>query len=186
MTNHDKQEIEDDDILEEMEEEIEDIENEEWDIDDNKLKDTQTWWNTEVDKLKDLLARTSADFENFKKRVERDKADMIFFLKADIFKKILPRIDDLERIIENTPDDMKQWVLFEGILSLQKALLKDINKMWVKSFNSIWEEANPDQHDIMTQVPWKKESIIFDEFEKWYMLNDKVLRHAKVVVWAGE
>jgi molecular chaperone GrpE (heat shock protein) len=48
-----------------------------------------------------------ADFENFKKRVERDKQDMIFFLKSDIFKKILPRIDDLERIITNTPEEMK-------------------------------------------------------------------------------
>jgi molecular chaperone GrpE len=43
-----------------------------------------------------------ADFENFKKRVDRDKNDMIFFLKQDIFKKLLPLIDDLERIIKNT------------------------------------------------------------------------------------
>jgi molecular chaperone GrpE len=54
-----------------------------------------------------------ADFENFKKRVERDKQDMIFFLKQDIFKKILPRIDDLERIIKNTPEDMQNGALFE-------------------------------------------------------------------------
>jgi molecular chaperone GrpE (heat shock protein) len=48
-----------------------------------------------------------ADYENFKKRVERDRQDMIFFLKSDIFKKILPRLDDLERIINNTPDELK-------------------------------------------------------------------------------
>ncbi|MDP2395730.1 MAG: nucleotide exchange factor GrpE [bacterium] len=58
-------------------------------------------------KCKEMLARTMADYENFKKRVERDKMDMIFFLKSDIFKKILPRLDDLERILKNTPDDMK-------------------------------------------------------------------------------
>jgi len=61
----------------------------------------------EFQKLKDLLSRTQADFDNFKKRTERDKEDMIFFLKSDIFKKILPRLDDIERIIKNTPEDMQ-------------------------------------------------------------------------------
>jgi len=54
---------------------------------------------------------------------------MIFFLKLDIFKKILPRLDDLERIIKNTPDDMKGGALFDGILSLEKALNKDLTTM---------------------------------------------------------
>jgi len=186
MTNHNKEDIENDEILEEMEEEIEEIETQEWDIDDEKLDDAQTGWNSEVDRLKDLLARTSADFDNFKKRVDRDRDDMIFYLKSDIFKKILPRIDDLERIIKNTPEDMQEWALFEWVLSLEKTLKKDISSMWVSAFESIWEEANPDKHDVMTKVPGKPENIICDEFEKGYTLNDRVLRHAKVVVWAGE
>jgi molecular chaperone GrpE len=55
--------------------------------------------SSECDKLKEAFARQQADFENFKRRVERDREDMIFFLKSDIFKKILPRLDDLQRII---------------------------------------------------------------------------------------
>jgi molecular chaperone GrpE len=54
-----------------------------------------------------------ADFDNFKKRTERDRTDMIFFLKQDIFKKILPRLDDLDRMIKNTPEDLKNNALFE-------------------------------------------------------------------------
>jgi len=54
-----------------------------------------------------------ADFDNFKKRTERDRTDMIFFLKQDIFKKILPRLDDLERMIKNTPEELKENALFE-------------------------------------------------------------------------
>jgi molecular chaperone GrpE len=54
-----------------------------------------------------------ADFENYKKRVERDKQEMIFFLKKDILKNILPRIDDMERIIKNTPDELKENALYE-------------------------------------------------------------------------
>jgi len=54
-----------------------------------------------------------ADFDNFKKRTERDKTEMIFFLKQDIFKKILPRLDDLDRMIKNTPEDLMNNALFE-------------------------------------------------------------------------
>ena len=53
----------------------------------------------EIARLKELLARTQADYENYTKRTERDKADMLAFMRGDILKKILPRIDDLERMI---------------------------------------------------------------------------------------
>jgi molecular chaperone GrpE len=98
----------------------------------------------------------------------------------------LPRLDDLDRIIKNTPNELKSNALFEWIVSMQSKLIEDLDKMWVKSFDSKGEEVNPDKHDVMTTVPGQKEWIIFDEFEKWYVLWDKVLRHAKVVVWAGE
>jgi molecular chaperone GrpE len=56
-------------------------------------------------RLKDSLTRTQADYQNFRTRTERDKSDMIFFLKQDVFTKILPRVDDLERILSNTPEE---------------------------------------------------------------------------------
>ena len=179
MTKNDKDNIEEQDIVDEMEREIEDIENEEWDVDEEKLDDAI---NPGIEKLKDTLAVVSADFENFKKRTDRDRHDMIFFLKSDIFKKILPRLDDLERIVKNTPKDMQIWPLFEWILVLEKNLKKDITSLWVEPFDSVWFEVDPDKHDVMTQIPWK-EWIILEEFEKWYMLSGRVLRHAKVVVW---
>jgi len=59
------------------------------------------------------LARTQADYKNFQTRTERDKSEMIFFLKQDIFKKILPRIDDLERIIISTPEEEQKGAIFD-------------------------------------------------------------------------
>ena len=184
MTKDERDNIEEQDLVEEMQEEINEIENEEGEIDEEKLEESQTWNISEIDKLKDTLARTQADFVNFQQRTTRDKEDMIFFLKSDILKKILPRIDDLERMITNTPEEMREGALYEGIISMQTKLLADLDKMGVKPFNSKWEEVNPDKHDVMTTVPGQKEWIIFDEFEKWYNLWDKVLRHAKVVVGA--
>lgn len=179
-----KNKLEEQDIVEEMQEEIEELENEEWvneeweNEEDNIELESE---NAEVQKLKDSLLRVQADFDNFKKRADRDRDDMIFFLKSDIFKKILPRVDDLERIIKNTPEDMQNWPVYEWVLALEKWLKKDLKSMWVSNFESIWKEADPHKHDVMTQVPWK-ENVIIDEFEKWYELNDRILRHAKVVV----
>lgn len=140
--------------------------------------------NDEIVKLKELLTRTQADYQNFKFRSERDRDDMMFFLKYDIFKKILPRIDDLERMIKNTPEDQKNWALYEWVLALEKALKRDLDNLWVKPFVSVWDEVNPNKHEVMTQIPSETPWVIVDEFEKGYMLGDRVLRVAKVIVGA--
>ncbi len=186
MTKDEKDNIEEQDLVDEMQEEIQDIENEESDTNEVDNEESTLSGNTEVDKLKDTLARTQADFVNFKQRVERDKEDMIFFLKSDILKKVLPRIDDIQRMIQNTPEEMREWALYEGIISMETKLLTDLDKMGVKPFESKWETVDPNKHDVMTTVPGQEKWIIFDEFEKGYNLGEKVLRHAKVVVWAGE
>lgn len=181
MSKKDKDLIEEQDIIEEMEEEIEEIEDEEGNIDEEKLKEAE---NPSSDKTKELLAKVTADFDNFKKRTERDREDMIFFLKSDILKKVFPRIDDMERMLKNTQEELKETPLYEGVVSMHKKLSSDLKSMWVESFDSIWQEVNPDLHDVMSAVPGKETGIIFEEFEKGYMLNWKVLRHAKVIVGA--
>ncbi len=186
MSREEKNTQEEKDIIEEMEVEVDQIENEEWQIDEEKLEDAVTWeYDEEIsEKKEDTLSRVMADFENYKKRVERDREEMIFFLKKDILKNILPRVDDMERIIKNTPEELKENALYEWVVSMHKKLVWDLDKMWVKPFDSIWEEIDPNKHDVMTTVPGQESWIIFDEFEKWYMLWDTVLRHAKVVVGA--
>ena len=180
---HDKEEILEEELTNEAELEADIFEEQEERIEEQQEEIQQD--ESEISKLKDMLTRVQADHDNFKKRTERDKQDMIFFLKGDIFKKILPRLDDLERMIKNTPEEMASGVLYEGIITLQKTLLKDLKWLWVEAFESIWEDVNPDMHEVMTQVPGEEWKII-DEFEKWYILWDKVLRVAKVVVGNGQ
>ena len=180
---HDKEEILEQEVTQEAEHEADIFEEQEDIIEEQQEEIERDEW--QIAKLKDSLARSQADFENFKRRTERDKSDMVFFLKNDIFKKILPRIDDLERIIKNTPEDMRSGALYEWIISLQKSLLKDLRSMWVQAFDSLWDQVDPHKHEVMTQVPWE-EGVIIDEFEKGYMLWEKVLRVAKVVVGNGQ
>ncbi len=185
MVKHDKQDRENEDIIEEMQEEIHEIENEEGHIDEQKLEDAiHPWSSDEVEKLKDALSRSQADFENFKKRTERDRGDMIFFLKLEIFKKVLPRLDDLERMLKNTPEDMRSGALYEWLVATEKALKKDLTSLGVVAFESLGQPVDPNKHEVMTQVPGEQIWLIVDEFEKGYMLGDKVLRVAKVVVAA--
>lgn len=192
MTKHDKKDKKTEEIIEEIvdlddtneendlvieEENIEKIERKE----DEEVEQLENNLNNELIKLKEVFARQQADFDNFKKRVERDREDMTFFLKADILKKVLPRIDDLQRIIASTPEEQKEDAMYKWILSIEKKLIQDLEKMWVKAFDSKWHKVDPDKHEVMTQIPWKS-WIILDEFEKWYMVGDRVLRVAKVVV----
>ena len=174
MAKHkDKEILEEQEIIEEAEEELEEIVDEDGEVDEEKL-------------YKDKYMKLQADFENFKSRVDREKSDMIFFLKQDILLKVLPRLDDLQRMIKNTPKHERKWALYEGLVTLEKKLVSDLEKMWVKAFCSKWKDVNPDMHEVMTTIPGQKENIICDEFEKGYKLDGRILRHAKVVVWAGE
>lgn len=165
---------------------MEDLIQETNELEENKqiLEEKSNIENDEISKLKDQLARTQADYQNFKFRSERDRKDMIFFAKYDIFKKILPRIDDLERMIKNTPADNQNWALYEWIIAMEKSFKRDLEALWVNPFVSIWQEVNPDRHEVMTQIQSETPWIIVDEFEKWYLLWDRVLRVAKVIVWA--
>lgn len=140
--------------------------------------------NDEVLKLKDALSRVNADYQNFKTRVDRDRLDMIFFLKQDIFNKILPRLDDLERIILNTKEEEKNTSIYTWILSMEKSFKRDLEGLWLKSFESVWLELDPEKHEVMTQIPSETPWIIVSEFEKWYLLWDRVVRVSKVVVWS--
>ena len=184
--NDTKEAIEESEVMEEAQESIENLTDENWEISEEKVEEAQGEENPQIAQLKDALLKSQADYENFKRRTSRDKDEMVFFIKSKLINPILKRIDDIERIIKNTPDEEKETPIFTAVLALEKSLKKDISDMWVKEFISLWEEVDPNKHDVMTQVPWKPENIICDEFEKWYELDWKVLRIAKVVVGAGE
>jgi molecular chaperone GrpE len=186
MTKNEKDEIEESEIMEEIQDEIEDLKNEEWEIDEEKVQEATWNDNSEVSGLKEALLKSQADYENFKRRTSRDKDEMLFFIKSKIINPILKRLDDIERIIKNTPEEEKETPIFKATLALDLWLKKDLWDMWVKEFISLWEEVDPNKHDVMTQIPGKPENIICDEFEKGYELDGKVLRIAKVVVGAGE
>lgn len=181
MTNQEEnQELKD--IEQTLEEDIQEAEVAEENI-EKELKNVSNI-EKELVNLKDALARSQADYQNLVRRVDRDRSEMWDFFTSNIIVKILPSIDNLERIINSTPEDMQSNSLFDWVKSVYSSLIKTLEWFQVKPFESIWQEVDANLHDVMSQMPGE-EWIIIQEFEKWYKLGEKVIRHAKVIVWSG-
>lgn len=170
------------DIEEILEEDLADAEEAEKNL-EKEIKNV-TNIEQEILILKESLARSQADYHNLIRRVDRDRNEMWEFLTSNIVTKFLPSIDNLERIINSTPEDLQGNSLFEWVKSIHSWLVKTLESMGVKTFESIGQQVDANLHDVMSQMPWE-EWIIIQEFEKWYKLGDKVIRHAKVIVGSG-
>jgi len=170
------------DIEEILEEDLADTEKAEKKFEEEIKNVSKVEWELLI--LKESLARSQADYHNLVRRVERDRNEMWEFFTSNIVAKFLPSIDNLERIINSTPEDMQSNSLFEWVKSIYSWLIKTLESVWVKSFESVWQEVDANLHDVMSQMQGE-EWIIIQEFEKWYKLWDKVIRHAKVIVGSG-
>lgn len=140
--------------------------------------------NNEIATLRDQLARAQADYQNLKMRGERDRADMVHFLTEKLLSPLLTQIDNLDRAVK-IKDGVTDDAFVDGVRAVQSGLQKYLENQGVKAFDSVAQEVDPDKHEVLSQAPGK-EGIILTEFEKGYMLGDRVLRHAKVIVGSGE
>jgi molecular chaperone GrpE len=140
---------------------------------------------TELADTKDRLIRLYSEFENYKRRLLKERIEHAKYEGEEIFKIILPVIDDFERAIKSfeTTDDIK--AVKEGVNLIYSKLKKNLEQKGLKQMNSLKEPFNSDLHDAITNLPVDDASMkgkVVDEIEKGYYYNDKVIRHAKVVV----
>lgn len=140
--------------------------------------------NNEIATLRDQLARAQADYQNLKMRGERDRADMVHFLTEKLLSPLLTQIDNLDRAVK-IKDGVTDDAFVDGVRAVQSGLQKYLENQGVKAFDSVGQEVDPDKHEVLSQASGK-EGVIVTEFEKGYMLGDRVLRHAKVIVGSGE
>jgi molecular chaperone GrpE len=97
---------------------------------------------------------------------------------------LLTQIDNLERAVALKTG--VEWDAFiDGIRSVLAGFAKFLESQGVTAFVSVGQEVDPDRHDVMTEMPGAA-GVIVQEFERGYMLRDRVLRHAKVIVGSGE
>lgn len=141
--------------------------------------------NEQIAKLKDQLLRTMAEFENYKKRTLKEKTELILNGGEKTISAILPVLDDMERAIANADkaDDINK--LEEGWELIYKKFEGCLNSLGVKKIETENADFNTDYHEAVAMVPGMgddKKGKVIDCVQTGYLLNEKVIRHAKVAV----
>ncbi len=139
----------------------------------------------EVEKEKKEYLFLMAEFDNFRKRTLKEKSELIKNAAESAFKGLLPIVDDFERAIKASGDSEEASPIKEGMELIYKKLKKYMEQNGVKEMDPEDREFDADKHEAISAVPVPDESLkgkILDTVEKGYTINDKVLRHAKVVV----
>lgn len=146
----------------------------------------------EVEKLKKQIAdlndkyvRTCAEYDNYRKRTAREKADLIKGAGSDILAALLPVIDDFERALAHMNDDADLNAVKDGVALIYKKFNDYLAKRGVTVIETKELPLDTNVHEAITMIPAPTPELkgkILDCVEKGYMLGDKVLRFAKVVV----
>jgi len=136
----------------------------------------------ELEKKSDKNVRLLAEFDNYKRRTQEERTKLFKYAGEELAKAILPILDDLHRTLE-TDGKGKARTILEGIELIVAKLDKTLEDQGIVPFDSVGQDFNAELHEaLMSEESDKGENVILREFEKGYNYNDKILRHAKVVV----
>lgn len=126
-----------------------------------------------------------AEFDNFRKRTLKEKSEIIRNAGENVLKGLLPILDDFERGIEASRKDESASSALEGMELIYNKLKKYLEQNGVKEMDPADRDFDTEKHEAISVVPAvsdDQKGKIIDTVQKGYMINDKVLRHAKVVV----
>ena len=135
--------------------------------------------------LSDKYLRLQAEFDNFRRRTLREKAELIKSGGESVLTGILPVIDDFERAVQSLQDVPEDDPGKKGTLLIYSKFREFLKQNNVKEIESLHLDFDVDHHEALTKIPAPGENLkgkIVDVIQKGYMLNDKVIRYAKVVV----
>jgi len=126
-----------------------------------------------------------AEFDNFRKRNLKERSELIKNAGESVLKGLLPIVDDFERGIDAARNSDDSEAIREGMELIYNKLVKYLEKNGVKAIESTGNDFDPELHEAIAMVPVEEEAMkgkVIDTPTKGYTINDKVLRHAKVVV----
>lgn len=139
-------------------------------------------------KYRDELLRRAADFENFRKQKERETMMASSRALENIIRELLPVIDDVKRLLDHAPlsaersSEARPYI--EGVEMVKKNLEKWLDEKGVKAIASIGTMLDVNFHEAISQIdsPDAEPDMIVDEYQTGYLLGERVIRHAKVIV----
>jgi molecular chaperone GrpE len=171
-----KDTLQNEDIL--QDEAIEQAESTEDIAESNPINKDMEALQAQVSDLKNKLLYQQAEFDNYRKRMMKEKADIIALASRDTLAAIIPVLDDFDRASKN-----EQFT--EGVNLIWQKMLSTVKSKGLSEMDSPQgTDFDPDMHEAITEVPMGDDmkGKVVDTVEKGYLLNDKIIRFAKVVV----
>jgi molecular chaperone GrpE len=140
----------------------------------------------ERDQFLALLQRTRADFENYEKRVLRDHAQERRYMHGGLAKELLPVLDNLDRAMQAAKQANEKGPLVQGVALVQNQLLDAFKRHGITLIEAVGKPFDPALHEAVLQqpAPDKPSQTVLQVVEQGFMLHDRVLRPAKVIVSA--
>jgi molecular chaperone GrpE len=148
---------------------------------ESKINELQS----KVDELNDRYLRLYSEFDNFRKRTSKERIELIQTAGEDVFKLLLPVIDDFERAIKSNAETTDIKAVNDGVQLIFNKLKLSLTQKGLEEMKAIGEPFNSDLHEAITSTPAASEDMkgkIVEELEKGYSLNGKIIRFAKVII----
>ncbi|GEM_PF-57568 len=138
-----------------------------------------------LNELQDKYLRLSAEFDNYRKRTLKEKMDWSRDAGEEIFTRMLPVLDDLERALVHIREGADMEAIKQGVELIYNKLKDFLNQQGINEIVALNEEFDTDRHEAVTKIPAPDPAMkgkIMDVIQRGYMLNEKVIRFAKVVI----
>ena len=138
-----------------------------------------------IEEQKDKYLRLSAEYDNYRKRTMKEKAELILNGGEKSISSILPIVDDFERALKNMETATDVAAVKEGVELIYNKFMSVLGQNGVKVIETKEQPLDTDYHEAIAVIPAPNEALkgkILDCVQTGYILNDKVIRHAKVVV----
>ena len=139
----------------------------------------------ELKEQQDRYLRLSAEFDNYRKRTLKEKVDLTKFAGEGIFTSLLPVLDNLDRALAHVNEASDMDAVRQGIELIINKFREYLTSQGIKEIAALHEELDTDLHEAVTKTPVQEKKLkgkIVDVIEKGYLLNEKVIRYAKVVI----
>lgn len=133
---------------------------------------------------RDKYVRLQAEFDNYRKRTLKEKIDLISSAGEEVIKALLPVLDDMDRALQAMETSKDAAAVKEGVVLISNKLRDTLRNKGVSEIEAVGRELDTDFHEAIAKVPAGKggRGKVVDVVQKGYKLNDKVIRHCKVVV----
>jgi len=142
-------------------------------------------WEAKYNELNDKYMRLVAEYDNYRRRTLKERMDLIKSAGEDILVNILPVVDNVERAQKSMQNAKEIEPVKEGINLIHKTFVDFLTRRGVKEMEAQGKDFDADIHEALTKIPAPQAELsgkVVDVIEKGYLLNEKVIRFAKVVV----